>query len=260
MLLLRVARRLRCTTFEGALRYASGIRLDWLAGAAVPSGRRVRQLAALARPVARRREPRDGPSSVVGREVHGRTGAGRTCGGPDPGTRAAAGQRRPWRRWWQGRAAARERLLRQDRDDQRRLEAAAPRLQWLDADHLGQHDLSQHGHGRQYRRARAVGRRSLDPYGHLETADRRHEPHGAEAEHVFPVARHRRPARLGDDRRRRVQGVRFCRQGNLVEEPASRLREVRPQLGLRVLAASAWRCLVRPGHPRDEDRRSARTS
>ena len=89
----------------------------------------------------------------------------------------------------------------------------------------------------------------------VEAADRRRQPHRAQAEHVVAVAGHRRHARLGDDRRRHAQGVRLRRQGALVARHPDRLRPLRPQLGLRVVAAAARRRAVRAGAARHEDGR-----
>ena len=100
----------------------------------------------------------------------------------------------------------------------------------------------------------AIDRTQAD--GRVEAADRRRQPHGAQAEHVVAVAGHRRQARLGDDRRRRAQGVRLRRQGTLVAQHPDRLRHVRPQLGLRLVAAAARRRALRAGAARHEDRRS----
>ena len=103
--------------------------------------------------------------------------------------------------------------------------------------------------------ARALGDRSQQADGDVEAADRRRQPHGAQAEHVVALAGDRRPHRLGDDRRRRPQGVRLRRQGTLVARHADRLRPLRPQLGLRVVAAAARRRALRAGAARHEDRR-----
>ena len=54
-----------------------------------------------------------------------------------------------------------------------------------------------------------------------------------------PLAGHRRPDGLGDDRRRRAQGVRLQRQGAVGARHPEGLRPVRPELGLRVVAAAA---------------------
>ena len=92
--------------------------------------------------------------------------------------------------------------------------------------------------------------------GGLEAADGRRQSHGAQAEHVVAVAGDRRPACVGDDRRRHAQGVRLRGQGDLVARHPEGLRPVRPQLGLRVVAAAQGRCAVRAGAARHEDRRS----
>ena len=64
---------------------------------------------------------------------------------------------------------------------------------------------------------------------------------------VVPVAGHRRQARLGDDGVRRLQGVRLRRQGDLVARSAGRLREVRAEPWIRVVAAASARRAVRAG-------------
>ncbi len=79
-----------------------------------------------------------------------------------------------------------------ERDRERRLEAAAAGLQRIDADHLGRHDLPEHGDGQRHRRPRALGRRSQQAGRVVEAADRRRQPHRAQAEHVLAVAGHRR--------------------------------------------------------------------
>ena len=152
--------------------------------------------------------------------------------------------------------ADRPRLLREDGDDEHRVEAAAARLQRVDADCLGRHDLPERRHRRQHRRPGAVGDRSHEADGRMEASARRFEPHGAQAEHVIAVSCHRRAACLGHDRRRRVQSVRLQGQGTLVAQHPDRLRPVRSQLGIRVVAAAQGRRTLRAGAARDEDRRS----
>ena len=141
------------------------------------------------------------------------------------------------------------------RHEECRLEAAASGLQRLDADHLGQHDLPERRHRGEHRLDRAVGDRSQQARGEVEAPARRRQPHGAQAEHVVPVAGHRRQARLGDDGVRRLQGLRLRRQGNLVARSAGRLREVRAELGIRVVAAASARRALRAGAARDENGR-----
>ena len=141
------------------------------------------------------------------------------------------------------------------RHEERRLEAAASGLQRLDADHLGQHDLPERRHRDEHRLDRAVGDRSQQARGEVEAPARRRQPHAAQAEHVVPVAGHRRQARLGDDGVRRLQGVRLRRQRNLVARSAGRLREVRAEPWIRVVAAASARRALRAGAARDEDRR-----
>ena len=158
---------------------------------------------------------------------HRRAASRRRRTEPGSGTAARPGQRRR-----AGGTANFERLLRQDRDDEHRLEAAAAGLQRIDADHLGQHHLPE-------RRDRHRTPASLELWAidrnkqavAVEAAARRRQPHGAQAEHVVAVAGHRRQARLGDDRRRHAQGVRLRRQGNLVARPPDRLRQVRAATG-----------------------------
>ena len=212
-----------------------------------------RQLAPVARPIAGRGEPRNRASELVGRQVprRNRPAARRRAGvRPGRGSAARAGQRRRPRG-----AADRPRLLLEDGHAERRLEAAAARLQRIDADHLGQHDLPEHGNGREHRRARAVGDRPHEPDRSVEATDRGREPHGAQAEHVVAVAAHRRPHGVGDDGRRRAQGVRLRRQGAVVAQHPGRLRQVRAELGLRLVAAAARRRALRAGAARHEDGR-----
>ena len=257
MLLPRVARRLRCTTFEGALRYASGIRLDWLAGAAVPPGRRVRQLAALARPVARRREPRDRPSRVVGREMHGRRGASRTSDGPGPRARAAAaGQGWPWRRGGrEGRPLASVSCAKIETTNVAwklplpAYSGSTPII-WGNTIFLNMATAANTGALELWaidRTTRAVTwKRPIADTNHMERKQNMSSPSPVtDGQHVWVMTG------VGV-----FKAFDFAGKEDLVEEPASRLREVRSQLGLRVLAAPAWRRAVRPGHPRDEDRRS----
>ena len=141
------------------------------------------------------------------------------------------------------------------RHEECRLEAAASGLQRLDADHLGRHDLPERRHRGEHRLDRAVGDRSQQARREVEAPDRRRQPHRAQAEHVVPVAGHRRQARLGDDGVRRLQGVRLRRQGNLVARSAGRLREVRAEPWIRLVAAAPARGAVRAGAARDEDGR-----
>ena len=75
---------------------------------------------------------------------------------------------------------------------------------WDDIDLPERRDRARH------RAHRAVGRRSQQAGGHLETAALGRQPHRQQAEHVVAVAGHRRQARLGDDRHRRPQGFDFA--------------------------------------------------
>ena len=77
-----------------------------------------------------------------------------------PARRPAPGR---WRR--QPGPAPRPHRVRQHRDQERRVEAAAAGLQRLDADHLGRHDLPERRHRDQHRRARVVGGRSQQAGG-----------------------------------------------------------------------------------------------
>ena len=101
--------------------------------------------------------------------------------------------------------------LQQARDPERRVEDPSARLQRFDADHLRRHDLPERRHRRQHRRARIVGDRSAQADGRVEAAARRHQPHGAQAEHVVALAGDRRQACLGHDRGRGAQGIRLLR-------------------------------------------------
>ena len=89
----------------------------------------------------------------------------------------------------------------------------------------------------------------------LEGPPRHRQREGAQAEHVVAVAGHRRHARLGDDGHGRAEGVRLRRQGNLGARHAEGLRPVRPELGLRLVAAAPQGLPLRRGPARDEDRR-----
>ncbi len=66
----------------------------------------------------------------------------------------------------------------------------------------------------------------------------------------------RRADGLGDDRRRRAEGVRLQGQGALGARHPEGLRHVRAELGLRLVAAAPRRRSLRAGAARHEDRRS----
>ncbi len=123
----------------------------------------------------------------------------------------------------------------------------------IDRHHLGRAHLPQRraGHG-----SAPLGGRPHQGPADLEAPLERRQSPGAEAEHVVAVAGHRRAARVGDDRHRDSQGVRLRRQGNLGARHPEGPRPLRPQLGLRLVAAPARGRAVRAGAARDEDRRS----
>ena len=156
--------------------------------------------------------------------------------------------------WPQWRGPAAERPQRRDEsarslveDREHRLEARAARVVGIDADRLGRPHLSQRGGGPQ---SVAVVRRSRARRRALEAAARRRQHADAEAEHVVAVAGDRRPARLGDDRHRRDQGVRLRGQGALDARHPEGLRRIRPAVGLRLVAAAVRGFAVRAGAAR----------
>src|SRR5439155_441166 len=70
------------------------------------------------------------------------------------------------------------------------------------------------------------------------------------------IARHRRRARLGDDRHRHPQGLRLQRHREVEPRHPEGLRPLRAQLGLRVVAAAVRRRALRASAARHAEPRS----
>ena len=140
-----------------------------------------------------------------------------------------------------------------DDDGEHRVEAADADMVGVDADYLGRSDLSERGRERQ---SVSLGGRPDEGRADMEAPSRRRRPPSAQAEHVDTVARDRWHRRLGDDRYRHPESVRFQRQRALDARHPERVRALRSQLGIRVVSDAPRRLFVRAGAARDENRRS----
>ena len=102
---------------------------------------------------------------------------------------------------------------------------------------------------------RAVVRGPRQGHRPVEAPDRGRQLPDQQTEHVVAVAGDRRHQRVGPDRPRHSESVRLRRQGAVDARHSEGLRDLRAELGLRILSAPAPGRAVRAGPPRDEDGR-----